>query len=170
MELRSNSKSQGKLNCCKECLCSWLYSSPVLLREPVQLANWDGNDSCFFADWIFCSLVDWNCTAKDEFIVKDEHMWSQERGKQSCLVSAVTTKPVSSICTLIRGEKSPVNNNAWDESCGEKSATGGSLRMGIWIPQLTSINSCLLLLFLFGSKAGFDLPPRWPVSDHAIHW
>lgn len=55
--------------------------------------------------------------------------------EQSCLVSAVTTKPVSSIYTLIRGRKSPVTNKAWDESCGEKSAIGVSPLMGILFPH-----------------------------------
>ena len=73
-----------------------------------------------------------------------------ERGEQACLVSAAVSciaKPLSSICTSIRGKKSPVFNKAWDESCGEISMTGVNPLMCMLIPQLMSVNFCLLLLF-----------------------
>lgn len=97
----------GQINCSKEWLCSWLCSSPVPDSLGTQSRLLTGREMthAFFADWVFCSLVDWNCLAKDQFIVKDEHRWSWERGAQSCLVSVVMAKPVSSICTLIRGGK-----------------------------------------------------------------
>lgn len=76
----------GQINCCRVAvLLAVLQPSAWLLREPTQVASWDGNDSCFFTNWIFCSLVDWNCSAKDEFIVKHEHMWSQRGGNSPTL-------------------------------------------------------------------------------------
>lgn len=73
-----------------------------------------------------------------------------ERGEQACLVLAAVSciaKPVSSICTLTRGKKGPGFIKAWDESCGEKSVTGVNALMCILLPQLMSVNFCLLLFF-----------------------
>lgn len=97
----------GQINCCKEWLCSWLCSSSVPDSLGSQSRSLTGMEMTHtsFTDWVFCSLVDWNCSAKDQFIVKDEHLWSWEREEQPCLISAVMAKPVSSICTLIRGGK-----------------------------------------------------------------
>jgi len=89
-----------------------------------------------------------------------------ERGEEACLVSTAVScvaEPVSSICTFIRGEKSPGFSKAWEEGYGEKSVTGVNPLMCILIPQF------MFLLYFFAGKAGSHLPHGWLLpEDHTI--
>lgn len=95
--------------------------------------------------------------------------WSWVRREQSCLVSAVITKPVSSIWTLIRGGKGPVIDKAWDESCGQKSATGVSPLIGILIPLLISACGCYFFLVVKQSFT-LSLHAQWMAMPYIGTW
>lgn len=140
----------GQINCCKECLGSWLCSSPVPDSLGSQSRSLTGMEmtNAFFTDWVFCSLVDWNCSAKDQLRMSTcgaGREWNSPALFQLSLLSLShpSVPWLEGVKVLLLARR------------GEKSATGVSPLMGILIPLLISARGCNFFLVV---NQGFTFP------------